>query len=403
MIAWRWINGSMSWLVLAVGNSSRMHQRNTWACVDAVTLQSCLRSSRPSWVMWHVLHRASQLGHVVKWRSGYMLPLAPASCVVNLSARIHAITIAWVYACQLVAERDHLLMLRRLPTVRLVDCRCAWFESLLVHLLLLSIIEVVRQASLLLLTLYLATHITSLETLRIAGILIWIGHLVLMLTLLGTISNLHVVRVMHLLHLILLILSVFGLVRIHALIWIYVGLVLVMHRLWSDCSARILSPIGIHRLVCGIQIPWMRLCWSSLIRISDSCRLALISSFALAWWGYLTCTHSLAVSASLTIWNLLLWTTALSHRRICITLHLLNLPRSKIHWVIATTPSEVSSYIFKVHLLHIIKLSHAHCILSFTGVLSTSVSSLTALWIWSLLNLSRFLCIHCVLQVFVLS
>jgi len=85
-------------------------------------------------------------------------------------------------------------------------------------LLLLSIIEVIRQASLLLLTLYLATHITSLETLRIAGILIWIGHLVLMLTLLGTISNLHVVRVMHLLHLILLILSVFGLVRIHALI-----------------------------------------------------------------------------------------------------------------------------------------------------------------------------------------
>ena len=224
-----------------------------------------------------------------------------------------------------------------------------------------------------------------------------------MLTRLSTISNLHVVRVMHLLHLILLILSVFGLVRIHALIWIYVGLVLVMHWLWSDSTARILSPIGVRRLVRRIQIPWMRLCWSSLIMISDGCRLALISSFVLAWWGHLTSTHPLAGTASLTIWNLLLWTTALSHRRICITLHLLNLPRSKIHWVIATTPSKVSSDIFKVHLLHIIKLSHTDCILSFICVLSTSVSSLTTLWIWSLLNFSRFLCIHCVLQVFVWS
>ena len=397
----------MWWLVLVVRDSVGVHQWDGRSCVDHITLQSCLRGCLASIVMSQVLHTSSQLGHIVYLRGGSMLSLSSSSTVVVLITvyRID-IAIVWVNARQLVAQRDHLLMLGTLATSLGDRPSCVHIHWLWIQLLLLSIIEMIWEASLLLLSLLLLTKCALRKVLCIVHVLIYlicVNH-VGILTLLRTIYLRIGLIVLNLLHLIVLILSVLKLVLlVHSLVCIHLALILMMYRFRSDGTARVL-PVCTQALVL---IWWyihatMTLSSGPLVLVNDCIWLALVGSLCPTWRR---CTHSIrgnSLAVSVSTWNLLT-TATLPHWRVRKAMDILDLLGDKTHWVGSTAP-KVCRTLLEVELLHPFKLRHAvfvHQIgLPFVGVLATSLSTLTSLWIRSLLDLPRLLCIHWIFEVF---
>lgn len=227
-----------------------------------------------------------------------------------------------VYTGQLVTECNHLLMLGALWT-RLRRWSSTSGLQLGVHLLLLSISEMVWEASLLLRTLLLLDQRTRGKI----GCSTQVLSRIAILRSLTSISLRICLIALQLLHLGLLILAVLELILIHPRVCMDRALILVMYRFWTYTTPWVWPTWTWARVLRWCIQATMSLTCNPLVLVYYRSWLALVgprwaTSRSSGNFG----SHSWSISTP--TWNLLLCTTALSHWRIAVPLHSLHLLRS---------------------------------------------------------------------------